>query len=277
LGGAVWWFMPNVPLPRTLERWPMDEAGWTLWEPWYQGVSYARASYRLPRPLKAHALRIDLSAPGVEVFMNGPSVPHGTNCAALYATDFVLQHGLEVVVSAGAFLPFAKWRGTLVEPIGIAISDGVEWRPPVGNLHSVVFTRDHRVRLTPHQADTADAWQAVGGNLIILRGGTNTMEPLENEPCSVVGHSADGRTLYWLIVDGRQPGWSEGATPGESAEMMRALGATDALRMDGGSVVTLAKTSWLGPRVVNRPSHPYITGVQRPIGSLIGIHARPLP
>lgn len=271
------WCLPNIPRPRSWEQWPLADSGWEPWQPVFQGVDYTRANFSLPRPLKAHAIRVDLTAPGVEILVNPPSDPGGSTFAATYATDFLERHNLQVVVSAGAFWPFARWPATRVDPIGVAISDGVRWSEPVPNLHALVITRDRRVRLTMDQYNLADAWQAVGGNWITLRGGTNLMEPFSLQPSSVGGHSADGRTLYWLIVDGRQPGWSEGVTPFEGADLLHSVGATDGIRFDDGSVVTLAWAgSWTGAKVVNRPSHPYITGLQRPIGSLMGIRARSL-
>lgn len=275
LGAA--WMMPNVPRPRSLEHWPAPDSGWEPWRPIYQGVDYARLNRATPRPLKAHALRVDLQAPGVEVLVNPATPAGGATAESTFATAFLRRHQLQVVVSAGAFWPFAKWPGVPVTPFGLMVSDGVRWSPAVSNLHALVITRDRHVRLARNQFDTADAWQAVGGNWVTLQGGTNVAEPLGLQPSSVGGHSADGRTLYWLIADGRQPGWSEGVTAAEGAELLRSIGATDALRFDDGSVVTLAKAGgWTGAEVLNRPSHPYITGVQRPIGSLVGIRARPL-
>lgn len=274
---AIGWLMPNVPRPRVFERWPAPDSGWEPWQAIFQGVEYTRANFSKPRPLKVHAIRVDLTAPGVEVLVNPASPAGGSTFQAAYATEFLQQYHLQVVVSAGAFWPFARRSGTPVAPTGVAISDGVQWSKPVSNLHALAITRDRHVRLTTDQTALSDAWQAVGGNWITLRGGTNIAESLGLQPSSVGGHSADGRQLYWLIVDGRQPGWSEGVTASESADLMRSLGATEAIRFDDGSVVTLATAGgWTGARLVNRPSHPYITGVQRPIGSLLGIRARPL-
>ena len=43
------------------------------------------------------------------------------------------------------------------------------------------------------------------------------------------------QTKVWMVtVDGRRPGWSEGLTYLETAQMLRWLGATDALNLDGG-------------------------------------------
>ncbi len=271
------WFIPNIPTPRSWEHWPAADSGWEAWQPLYVGVDYARANFSKPRPLKAHALRVDLSAPGVEIFANPPSEPGSGTCAAIYAGEFLKHHHLQLALNGGPFRPKARWPGVPLDPVGLMISDGLRWSDPVANLHALVITRDHRARVTQDQSDTADASQAIGGHLITLRGGTNTMEILDLQSVSVAGTSADGRILYWLIVDGRQPGWSEGLRPDESAAMIQQLGAADAIRMDEGSVVTLVKAGgWTGAEVVNRPSHPYVIGMQRPLGSLVGIRAQPL-
>ena len=53
-----------------------------------------------------------------------------------------------------------------------------------------------------------------------------------------------------MTVDGRQPGCSVGMTLAELASLMRELGCSDALNLDGGGSTTL----WTRGAVVNRPS-----------------------
>jgi hypothetical protein len=67
-------------------------------------------------------------------------------------------------------------------------------------------------------------------------------------PRSVVGWNA--AEVLLVTVDGRQPGYSVGMSLPEAAELLRALGATEALNLDGGGSTTLA----VGATVVNRPS-----------------------
>ncbi len=61
-----------------------------------------------------------------------------------------------------------------------------------------------------------------------------------------------------VTVDGRRPGVSVGLTVAEAARVMRALGAREAMNLDGGGSTTMVVRS----RVVNRPSDP--TG-ERPV------------
>jgi exopolysaccharide biosynthesis protein len=80
-------------------------------------------------------------------------------------------------------------------------------------------------------------------------------------PRTAIGRLADGRILL-LVVGGRQPYHSLGMTLVELATLMRRLGATDALNLDGGGSTTLVVRGV----VVNLPSDE--TG-ERPIGDVL--------
>jgi hypothetical protein len=69
------------------------------------------------------------------------------------------------------------------------------------------------------------------------------------QPRTLAGVRADGKLLL-ATVDGRAPGWSAGMTLPEAARLMRSLGATDALNLDGGGSSTMTVRG----QVVNRPS-----------------------
>ena len=70
-------------------------------------------------------------------------------------------------------------------------------------------------------------------------------------PRTLAGVRRDGRILL-VTIDGRRPGWSAGVTLPEAARVMRALGARDALNLDGGGSTTMTVRG----EVVNLPSDP---------------------
>lgn len=82
-------------------------------------------------------------------------------------------------------------------------------------------------------------------------------------PRSAIGTSAGGRILWLIAVDGRQTA-SVGMTLGELAELMRELGITEGLNLDGGGSTAL----WVAGTVRNRPSDP--TG-ERTVGNAVMI------
>jgi len=274
------WLMPNLPAPRLLETWPPADSGWEPWTPIFVGIDIRRANFSEPRPMKVHAVRIDLRAPGIETVVHTNPDGRSREVFSIYPSDFLKRNGLQVAVNAGSFTPEPYWQGVPVRLDNLGISGGHEFSPQANNLDSLLFLRDGRTALYRHgepQTNHPFAMTAVGGMWINLLGGTNMHEPLAAEAASVAGLSSDRRYLYWLVVDGRQPGYSEGATPGESADLIRQIGASDALNMDGGSSVALVIDDGHGGfDLLNQPSHPFLTGVQRPIGGLIGFRARRL-
>lgn len=99
---------------------------------------------------------------------------------------------------------------------------------------------------------------AIGGGPRLLRNGQISIE-CEQEgislsfrqrkhPRTAVGLKDDA--LIWIVVDGRQPGYSEGMSLDELADFLLKLGCKDALNLDGGGSSTLL----LRGKVVNRPS-----------------------
>lgn len=84
--------------------------------------------------------------------------------------------------------------------------------------------------------------EVIGGSPLLLQNGAYgfpTGDGDGRQPRTVIGWDA---TRVWLVtVDGRRSGWSGGLTYVETAQMMRWLGATDALNLDGGG-----STSFVG-------------------------------
>ncbi len=91
-------------------------------------------------------------------------------------------------------------------------------------------------------------------------------------PRTAVGISNNGKRVLLVVVDGRQKGYSDGMTLRELATLMLALGARDALNLDGGGSTTMIYAdSSHDIRVANRPSDA--TG-ERPVGDALGIVTR---
>ena len=61
---------------------------------------------------------------------------------------------------------------------------------------------------------------------------------LRRNPRTLAGVTADGK-LKLVAVDGRAPGYSAGLSFEEGAAVMRALGARDAVNLDGGGSTTM--------------------------------------
>lgn len=88
-----------------------------------------------------------------------------------------------------------------------------------------------------------------GGPILVAKGKKMPFGPNEpRHPRTMIGWNA--HYLFFVVVDGRQPSLSAGMTNAEMASLMRRLGCTDAMNLDGGG----SSTFWLGGMVMNVPS-----------------------
>jgi exopolysaccharide biosynthesis protein len=83
---------------------------------------------------------------------------------------------------------------------------------------------------------------------------------VRRNPRTAAGVLPDGR-LVFVQVDGRQPGRSVGLSITETARLLEALGAVEAVNLDGGGSSAIATKDGL----VNTPSDP----VERPVADVI--------
>ena len=249
----------------------------TQWEPLFEGVDLGRFTLTEPRPIAALVLRVNLAAPGVAPVVTAANGEREGETDAALTSAFLAAEKCQAAVNAA---PFDKvWRepGGPENVSGLMMRDGHVISPPEGRP-CLAFGPDKTVAV--HDSDREarrTAVTAVCGFAVILRDGKVTGRDEKLHPRTAAGVSADGRTLWLLTVDGRQTRWSGGATTPELAQWLRALGADDAINLDGGGTTTMVVADAEGrPRVLNRPIHLGIPGRERPSGSHLGIRARPL-
>jgi exopolysaccharide biosynthesis protein len=97
------------------------------------------------------------------------------------------------------------------------------------------------------------------------------------QPRTAIGVDKRGKYLYLVVIDGRLPGYSKGATLTELANFLIELGAHFAINLDGGGSSTLVAARENGSaKTLNMPVHGRIPGIQRPVGNHLGVYARPL-
>jgi ABC-type multidrug transport system ATPase subunit len=97
-------------------------------------------------------------------------------------------------------------------------------------------------------------------------------------PRSILGVNAAGDRLWLVTIDGRQKGYSEGASFAESALILQALGAANAINLDGGGSTALVfRDPVRGPQVLNRPIQSGIPGTERPVATHIGVFTKAKP
>lgn len=112
---------------------------------------------------------------------------------------------------------------------------------------------------------------AITSNAMLLRDGRiRPRDDREMHPRTAVGHDRETNQLFLVVVDGRSTS-SRGMTMVELAGLLQALGADDALNLDGGGSSTLVAPDARGvPGVRNVPSD----GSQRRVPNAIGFDLR---
>lgn len=248
-----------------------------------EGVRYERIVMQEPRPIVAHLLTIDLTL-GHRFVVTPPSdTPDGPRSPATTATDALGTLDADLVINGSFFRPFQdRWfmdysptPGGMVEPIGTTIGNGERYGFERVDWPTLCFDDQGNAHIG--QADDTTA-HAVSGNAWLLRGGeVATQDDKPNKPNNAyartaVGLSADRKTLWLLLVDGKQPRYSEGMTLDELADSLKRHGADEAINLDGGGSVTLARRDAEGRAVLlNRPCHTKIPGRERPVATHLGV------
>lgn len=121
--------------------------------------------------------------------------------------------------------------------------------------------------------------EAVGGRPILVKDSAIVREvdtegaagfATSRHPRTAVGIARNGDRLLLVTVDGRQKPYSDGMTLRELADLMLALGARDAINLDGGGSTTLVFKDPTTKRltVANKPSDS--TG-ERAVGNALAV------
>lgn len=168
-------------------------------------------------------------------------------------------------------------------PTGVLVARGRMLSPPSSRP---VFAVDSlgvpHILVLQRTADTLVPFhpiEAVGGRPVIVRDGQVSTEATDanafattRHPRTAVGITTDGHLLL-VVVDGRQPSFSVGMSLAELADLMRGLGAHEALNLDGGGSTTMvARDPASGElRIVNRPSDK---AGERPVGDALAVVRR---
>ena len=143
------------------------------------------------------------------------------------------------------------------------------WRIGAGETLKVVPRTSPR---TPSPALLAGGWPRIvrdGANVAARAAELEHAAPNNvnvRNPRTAIGFSRDSNTLFLVTVDGRSK-TSVGMTAAELADLMRELGAYQALNLDGGGSTTMV----VGDRIVNSPSD---SAGERPVGDALVVERR---
>ncbi len=247
------------------------------WKPIFRGVDLASAATKTPRPIHAYVARIDLREPTIEIFVTPSNKDEPLDANGLKTSTFLTKYKCQVAINASPYAPLLDKEGQPVDIHGLSISRGDKYSIENDTFGALLITKSNKAWITTPPMNTSKAYNAVGGFRLLLKNGQNVGWDDVLHPRSAVGISRDGRYLYLVVIDGRQKGYSEGATTGETAEWMRLFGCENALNLDGGGSSALVIDDGTGgARIINRPIQNGIPGNERINANHIGVFASPL-
>jgi exopolysaccharide biosynthesis protein/uncharacterized lipoprotein YddW (UPF0748 family) len=245
------------------------------------------------RDVRGYVAVIDLTDPVVEIVVTDPA-PAGTGAEAVLTRTDLWQQNNDVQLAINANF-FATLPGGLADIVGLSVSDGQivsgarvfnngtpdpalvirnDGTAAVGNFSNVDAqqAQDAIAGVGPSDTDNDPGSLLVddGQNL----GSTARVAPGSRNPRTAAGVSQDGNTLILMVIDGRQPGWSEGVTLPQMANLMIEFGAWDAINLDGGGSSAFVYDNGTG-RTTNRPSDGAFRAVANHIG--VRINEPPAP
>jgi hypothetical protein len=245
---------------------------------YYDGaVTYHRRVYYLPHLVIAHILTVDTKSSGLRLLVTPPDNAQSSPLNARTTSQFLSEFGLQFAINGDGFSPwwshgpldYYPLSGDPVTPNGFAASNGkiyAEGGEPVlyiGRRNTLSFRKPSRI------------FNAIAGDRYLLLGGEplNGLDDSAREPRTAIGFNKNGRWLYLVVVDGRQPFYSEGVTFLELAKILKAHGAYFGMSLDGGGSSTMVMAGPDGQAVLlNSPIDQRLPGRERPVANHLGIY-----
>ena len=246
----------------------------------FQGITYKREVRTSPRPMVIHIVEVDLKAGGIRPLVTPPDASDDKPLAARTVSEFVADYGVQLAINGDGFTPwyavgpvYFPHSGDMVEPLGFAASNGEVYSEDTLKHPILHITRNNRATINDAPGNE---YNAISGlDMLVQSGAVLAQKNNAAHPRTAVGVNMAGSKLIIVVVDGRQPGYSEGATLTELANIMLENGARDAMNLDGGGSSTLVMADGDGnPVVLNSPIHLGVPGTERPVANHLGIFAR---
>lgn len=258
--------------------------------PSFDGLTLSRMdSVAPPAPQSIYVLRIDLTRPGIELEVTPGDRSGGRGFLAQTTSEYLVRNRMSAAVNASFFDPFRSGTGAgddyypksgdPVDVLGLSMHAGKVDSPPNNDPKingAVCIRKPAAVSIVRGQVCPPGTEEALAAGPVLLMGGEpqpHTLSMTARHPRTAFGLSADRRTAWMVVVDGRQLS-SIGATLPEMAEIFRRLGASDALNLDGGGSTAMVIGDAEPPRLVNTPIHTGVLGRERPSANHLGVRAQ---
>lgn len=257
----------------------------------FPGIRYEQRRIETPATARLHIVRIDLRQPGLRIELSPGDGSKGMEYVAHLTSAYLAERHAQLAINASFFRPwkpgskgaedFYPHPGDPVNVTGMVLSGGhvvsaAETRRD-NRIDSILcFKRGEARILDGQQCPQGFTDGVAAGPRMLADGAVRTSRlkiATDTHPRTAFAISRDRHTAWIVVADGRQPD-SAGIALADLAAFFRALGAWDAINLDGGGSATLAIEDASGrPRILNTPIHTGILGRERPVANQILVFA----
>jgi hypothetical protein len=271
--GGYFLFSSGRPVPVLIKEEIMD------------GVTYRRIIRYLPHSMVAHILVIDKKVGKLQFMVTPPDDVDGGALKARTTSQFLEEFGVQIAINGDGFFPwwsrspadYYPHAGDPVTPNGFTASYGDHYADGLQDIRLEPTLYISRRNELAFNKPPNKIFHALSGDRMLIQGGEiiPDLDDSEIDPRTAIGTNRNGRFIYLVVVDGRQPFYSEGATFVELAELLKDLGAFNAMSLDGGGSSTMVIEGENGePVILNSPIDSYIPMRERPVANHLGVYVK---
>ncbi|NJR18819.1 MAG: phosphodiester glycosidase family protein [Calothrix sp. CSU_2_0] len=246
----------------------------------FRGVVYQRLVESTPRPLVIHLVTIDLNTPGIKPLVTpdignfgiGEKQIIDKETKARTTPEFVKEFQVQLAINGSYFSPFREvtpWNyyphsGDKTTVLGQTISNNKIYADQKSNWYVLCFTNNNQVQIPGGEECPENTIQGLAGDEILIYRGQSKTSPNQKDkpyPRVVAATDKEGKKLWLVLVDGKQPLYSEGITKIELRKFLKKLGVYTAVNLDGGgsTALVVANPETQGnPKTLNAPIHTKI-------------------
>ncbi len=235
--------------------------------PIFQGISEATATVNGE---SAAVLQINLDAPGISFttspLCSGCTATSGANVVTKQtASQFLVSSGTAVVIDANQYTNNDS-QPTPTPENGLQVSKGTLVNPDKSGYEALLLSQTNQAVFATggSVSSLTGVYNAIAGQQgLILSSGTNT-NVTDNQSANRAGLGVSQNGQYMYLVDVSDVGISS------EANLLSALGAYDAVNLNGGASAELAVSNGAGGATLLNNSGT------KDIGADLGIYAQPL-
>jgi GH25 family lysozyme M1 (1,4-beta-N-acetylmuramidase)/uncharacterized protein YraI len=248
----------------------------------FKGVSYLQKDLATPRKNRMHVIAIDLTTVGLQFLVTPSKIPSGILCTRT-TSKFLEEFGVNVAINGDGYsyldasvnpISTCPSGGDPVKANGFAASRGTIYSPTKTVQPIVYISSSNQVTIN---SAPSTVFNAVAGDRVVVQAGVTVKNLAAQTPSprTAIGLNKNNRWLIFMVVDGRQPGLSEGVTFPELAELLISYGVYTGVNMDGGGSSTMIIKGIDGKaRLLNSPIDQNIPGKERAVANHLGLYLK---